>query len=431
MGIADMFILRSPAVGLRCLAAGLVFSLSLLAFEAARAETVEIGNVEEIRLALYGTVVGGDSERLYENDHVYANELIETVKKSGAQIRFLDDTDLWLGASSQLTLDSFIYDPDQGSGEMVAELSVGLFRFVTGNLPGPSYEIRTPAAVIGIRGTDFSVAVAADGATEVSVYSGQVSVSPRGGGAAAAVNPGETAAVATATGSVSVSPSSQSAPPASVSAGQGSAASGSSGGGNGGGGGSGGGGSSCFTPETRIVMADGELKAIRDIVIGDVVLGQDGAHNLVTGIEQVRLAGRMLYGFDGGPPFVTAEHPFMTESGWKSIDPSATAAENGSLEVARLAPGDSLVTMRRSAWRLAALGDPLGLGEGALGHQRLASLAASAADPATALYNLLLDGNHSYWVVHPGAAALMQTISAAPKSEGEAGNAYLVHNKGG
>ena len=415
----------------RCLAAALVFSLPTLAIPQARAETVEIGNVEEIRLALYGTVAGGDSERLYKNDHVYADELIETVKKPSAQIRFLDDTDLWLGAPSQLTLDSFIYDPDRGSGEMVAELTVGLFRFVTGNLPGPSYEILTPAVIIGIRGTDFSVAVAASGATEVSVYSGQVSVSPRGGGAAAAVNPGETASVATANGTVSVSPSSQSAPPASVSAGQGSASSGAaSGGGNGGGGGSGGG-SSCFTPETRIVMADGRLKAISDIAIGEVVLGRDGTHNLVTGIERVKLGGRMLYGFDGGPPFVTAEHPFMTESGWKSIDPSATAAENGALDVARLEPGDGLLTMRRSAWRLAALGDPRGLAEGAVGHQRLASLAAVAADSATLLYNLLLDGDHSYWVVQSGAAALMQTISATVETEGGAGTAYLVHNKGG
>ena len=178
-------------------------------------------------------------------------------------------------------------------------------------------------------------------------------------------------------------------------------------------------------------MADGRLKAISDIAIGEVVLGRDGAHNLVSGIERVRLGGRMLYGFNGGPPFVTAEHPFMTESGWKSIDPAATAAENGALNVARLAPGDGLLTMRRSAWRLAALGDTRGVAAGAVGHLTLGRLAAVAADSATLLYNLLLDGDHSYWVVQSGAAALMQTISATAETEGGAGQAYLVHNKGG
>jgi hypothetical protein len=75
--------------------------------------------------------------------------------------------------------------------------------------------------------------------------------------------------------------------------------------------------------------------------------------NIVTEIERVTLGSRKLYGFGDGPLFVTAEHPFMTDSDWKSIDPSATEKENGALHVAKLMPGDALVTMQRSAWRLA------------------------------------------------------------------------------
>lgn len=129
---------------LRGLAAALFLALSLFNNSPANSQNIEIGSVSEIRLALYGTVSGGNSERLYKNDHVFADELIETVKKSSAQIRFLNDTDLWLGASSQLTLDSFIYDPDAGTGEMIAELGTGLFRFVTGNMPNEGFEILTP-----------------------------------------------------------------------------------------------------------------------------------------------------------------------------------------------------------------------------------------------------------------------------------------------
>ena len=65
---------------LRSLVAVLVLGLISLTTVQAQAENAEIGNVEEIRVALYGTLAGGDSERLYENDHVYADELIETVK---------------------------------------------------------------------------------------------------------------------------------------------------------------------------------------------------------------------------------------------------------------------------------------------------------------------------------------------------------------
>ncbi len=407
---------------LRWFAAALILAFNLTAITQAKSENIEIGNVEEINLALYGTVTGGDSERLYENDHVFADELIETVKKSSAQIRFLDDTDLWLGASSQLTLDSFIYDPDRGTGELVAELGTGLFRFVTGNLPHENYEIFTPVAVIGIRGTDFSVSVAADGATEVAVYSGRVTVSPRGGGAAQSVDPGEVAAVANATAAVSVSTGGSTTPPASLSTGQGAAAAGTTGGGGSG---------SCFTPETRVVMADGSLKAIADIRVGEIVLGQDGAHNVVSGVERVTLGSRMLYGFDGGPLFVTAEHPFMTDAGWKSIDPAATAAENGNLTVGTLEPGDALVTIGRSDWRLAALGDPRGTAEGALGLQTLTFVSAVTAGPETPLFNLLLDGNHTYWVVQSADAPLLQTISATTNTPAIGEKAYLVHNKGG
>lgn len=414
---------------LRWFAAALFLGLNLTAITQAKSENIEIGSVEEISLALYGTVTGGDSERLYENDNVFADELIETVKKSSAQIRFLDDTDLWLGASSQLILDSFIYDPDRGTGELVAELGTGLFRFVTGHLPNENYEILTPVAVIGIRGTDFSVSVAANGATEVAVYSGQVTVSPRGGGAPQSVDPGEIASVADATSDVSVSTDGSTTPPASLSTGHSAAAAGTTGGGGGSGGG--GGGSSCFTPETRVVMADGSLKAIADIKVGEIVLGQDGAHNMVSGVERVTLGSRMLYGFDDGPLFVTAEHPFMTDAGWKSIDPAATAEENGNLRVGALEPGDALVTIGRSDWHLAALGDPRGTAEGALGHQTLAIMTAATADPQTPLFNLLLDGNHSYWVVQSADAPFLQTVSATTNAPVIHEKAYLVHNKGG
>ena len=173
---------------------------------------------------------------------------------------------------------------------MVAELAKGLFRFVSGQMPKQDVEILTPVAVIGIRGTDFSVEVAANGATQVTVYSGAVSLAPRGGGSPATVNAGESADLDSQTGEVDVSPASQDTPPASISSG----------------------GGSCFTADSQIVMADGRLKKIEDIAVGDIVLGQDGAHNTVTGIERVSLGERLLYGFNGGTPFVTSEHPFMT-----------------------------------------------------------------------------------------------------------------------
>jgi len=167
---------------------------------------------------------------------------------------------------------------------------------------------------------------------------------------------------------------------------------------------------SCFVAGTRVLMADGSEKPIEEIVVGDRVMGVDGQANRVTAIERPRLAGRPLHGFNGGRPFVTAEHPFRTLGGWKSIDPMATRSENARLRVARLAVGDMLVA--------AAAPDGATRADGALAaspstapalqYVALRALTAVPADPETVVYNLILDGDHSYFA-----------------------DRFLVHNKGG
>jgi hypothetical protein len=158
-------------------------------------------------------------------------------------------------------------------------------------------------------------------------------------------------------------------------------------------------------------MADGSEKPIREIRIGDLVMAPNGRANRVIDVERPALGARRLYALNGGNFFVTAEHPFMTLAGWKAIDPAATAKENAKLAVSRLQPGDCLTTLQ-------AVGTAITAGNLALAELALAGLAlettvlvhldSRAADPATPLFNLLLDGDHAYF------------------AEG-----YLVHNKGG
>lgn len=148
-------------------------------------------------------------------------------------------------------------------------------------------------------------------------------------------------------------------------------------------------GSSCFIGGTLVAMADGGQRPIDTIRGGEFVLGAGGGRNRVRGMETPLLGARRLYAFNGGRAFVTAEHPFMTADGWKAIDPEATRRENPGLTVGRLQAGDIL----------AHHGDNNGV---ALG--RIDGFAAPAS---TRLYNLLLEGEHSYYA-----------------------DGYLVHNKG-
>lgn len=155
---------------------------------------------------------------------------------------------------------------------------------------------------------------------------------------------------------------------------------------------------SCFVAGTRVAMADGTSRNIEDVRVGDFVLGSRGQANRVSGVELPLLGARSLYALNGGRAFVTAEHPFATESGWKSVEPSATARENPRLPVGRLMTGDRMLTL--AAVRVLALAGG-GAGEEpaeiALEAVSLSRLVRHDAEPATQLYNLLLDGDHAYF----------------------------------
>ncbi len=146
-------------------------------------------------------------------------------------------------------------------------------------------------------------------------------------------------------------------------------------------------GGSCFIAGTLVQMEDGSTKAIETLTAGDRVMGNSGV-NTVVGMETPKLGARLLYAFNGGKAFVTSEHPFMTQDGWKSIDPDATAHENPALRVGRLQTGDIIIT-RSASIRITSITEHIG-----------------AAESLT--YNPLLDGDHTYFA-----------------------DDYLVHNKDG
>jgi len=166
---------------------------------------------------------------------------------------------------------------------------------------------------------------------------------------------------------------------------------------------------SCFIASTRVLMADHSWKAIALVRAGDAVIGMDGVVNRVTGVERVPLGGRLLYSLNGGPAFVTAEHPFLGIDGWRSIQPEATRRENSELLVAPLSVGDRLQTIQLDSNPMVA-GNAALAPMPALQHEvvEIRSVIGVTADPRLTVFNLLLDGNHSYIA-----------------------DGFVVHNKGG
>jgi hypothetical protein len=96
--------------------------------------------------------------RIAKGDEVVRNEVVRTAADSDARLVFRDDTNLSLGPGSTLKLDRTVFD-DPKAGDIAIKLTSGAFRFVTGNSNKEAYEIKTPIATMGVRGTTLDILV--------------------------------------------------------------------------------------------------------------------------------------------------------------------------------------------------------------------------------------------------------------------------------
>lgn len=144
----------------------------------------------------------GRSRALDIGDGVVQNEVIRTGAASAARIVFRDATNLSMGATATVTLDRFVFDDGGTARDAVVNLTRGAFRWVSGRSPSRAYQVRTPLATIGVRGTVFDVLSVA-GRTVVVLEEGAVRVCTRSGtGCVDLDRPGEMVTV-TARGGVS------------------------------------------------------------------------------------------------------------------------------------------------------------------------------------------------------------------------------------
>lgn len=92
-------------------------------------------------------------------------DTIETLQ-SRVGISFVDDTRVQITEFSKLKIDEFVYDPSSGKGSLSIKAASGTVRYTSGLIAKNSKEnvkIKTPTAVVSVRGTDFSMSVGEDG----------------------------------------------------------------------------------------------------------------------------------------------------------------------------------------------------------------------------------------------------------------------------
>ena len=138
------------------LAAGLAFSAVAVAQDssgmvvASRGEVIALSN--------------GGSRELKQGDFIFVNDEIMTSNRSFAVLQFEDGAKVTVRPDSTLIIEQYLY---AGNDDDAATLNLveGGLRVITGAMAKSNpenYKVRTPVALMGVRGTEFSIMLCGD-----------------------------------------------------------------------------------------------------------------------------------------------------------------------------------------------------------------------------------------------------------------------------
>ena len=118
-------------------------------------------------IASRGTVIAlanGDSRELKQGGFVYVNDEILTSARSFAVLQFTDGAKVTVRPDSNMIIEAYLYAGND-SDEATLNLVSGGLRIITGAMAKTNpenYKVRTPVALMGVRGTEFSIMLCGD-----------------------------------------------------------------------------------------------------------------------------------------------------------------------------------------------------------------------------------------------------------------------------
>ena len=137
-----------------------------------------IGNIGAVNQTASGEEPKGKMHPLSLGDKIVSNERIQTGNHGNAQIIFLDTSTMTIGKNAEITIDKFLYSTEnQDISTQKLSLARGVLRFIGGSVSHTSGSvIRTPSAIIGVRGGAALVSVNADNSNTIVLHYGSVNV---------------------------------------------------------------------------------------------------------------------------------------------------------------------------------------------------------------------------------------------------------------
>ena len=119
--------------------------------------------------------VSSDEERvLGQGDAVFVSDTVTTGDKSFAVLQFIDGAKVTVRPNSSMLVEEYVYT---GSDKDAAVLSLveGGLRVITGAMAKShpdNYKVKTPVALMGVRGTEFSVMLCGDAICDADEVAG-------------------------------------------------------------------------------------------------------------------------------------------------------------------------------------------------------------------------------------------------------------------
>jgi hypothetical protein len=140
------------------------FLLALFLVSAAAAQNPQVAQVKtvsgQVAIERSGTRVG-----VKVGDPLFEKDTIDTGADGAIGITFSDNTVMSAGPNSEVALAEYRFDSSNFNGAMLTDLRKGTLSMVSGDIARSSpaaMKVKTPAAILGVRGTHFVVQVPED-----------------------------------------------------------------------------------------------------------------------------------------------------------------------------------------------------------------------------------------------------------------------------
>ncbi len=127
----------------------------------AAAESAAIGHVRTVS-GDAALVRDGSPEPAKVGSEVFRKDVIETGKDGSIGVTFTDNTVFSAGPNSSIALEEYAFNSSAFKGNLLARMDRGTLNVVSGDIARTSPEamkVKTPTAILGVRGTTFLVKV--------------------------------------------------------------------------------------------------------------------------------------------------------------------------------------------------------------------------------------------------------------------------------